>query len=104
MAKIAVIKTGGKQYKVREGQVLSIEKLPAAVGEKVNFETFLLADSETGESTIGKPTLGEQVEGKVVEQFKDDKVLVVKFHNKVRYKRTNGHRQNLTKVEITKIA
>ncbi|MEI6378761.1 MAG: 50S ribosomal protein L21 [Candidatus Falkowbacteria bacterium] len=104
MAKIAVIKTGGKQYKVKEGQVLSIEKLDAAAGDKVKFETLLLADSETGEATIGKPFLGEQVEGKIVSQTKDDKVMVIKFKNKIRYKRTAGHRQQITKVEITKIA
>ena len=104
MAKIAVIKTGGKQYKVKEGQILTIEKLAAAAGDKVKFDTLLLADSESGESTIGKPSLGEQVEGKIVAQAKDDKVLVVKFKNKIRYKRTAGHRQYITKVEITKIA
>lgn len=104
MSKIAVIKTGGKQYKVKEGQVLSVEKLMAKAGETVKFDTLLLADSESGEANIGKPSLGEKVEAKIVDQYRGDKILVVKFKNKIRYKRTQGHRQSLTKIEITKIA
>lgn len=104
MAKIAVIKTGGKQYKVKEGQNIKIEKLIGEVGAVVKFDTLLTADSESGDATIGTPSLGEKVEGKITAQAKDDKVTVVKYKNKVRYKKTVGHRQLITKVEILKIA
>ncbi|MBA3046767.1 50S ribosomal protein L21 [Patescibacteria group bacterium] len=104
MATIAVIKTGGKQYKVKKGQNIKIEKLSAKNGAKVKFDTLLTASSDGKEVNIGKPSLGEKVEGKVVEQGRDKKVMVVKYKNKTRYKRTLGHRQPFTKVEITGIA
>ncbi|MDD4902472.1 MAG: 50S ribosomal protein L21 [Patescibacteria group bacterium] len=102
MAKIAVIKTGGKQYKVTDGQLLNIEKIEKKQGDKVKFETLLIAD-EKG-LNIGKPSLGEKVEGEVVEQGRHDKISVVKFKNKTRYTRNRGHRQPFTKVKITAIA
>ncbi|MFA4941265.1 MAG: 50S ribosomal protein L21 [Patescibacteria group bacterium] len=104
MEKIAVIKTGGKQYKVKQGQILKIEKLEEEVGKKVKFETLLTATADAKELNIGKPTLGEKVEGKVTEQGRADKVSVVKYKNKTRYKKNVGHRQPFTKVEITSIA
>lgn len=102
MSKIAVIKTGGKQYKVAEGQTLSIEKIAAEKGEKVKFDTLLIADKDKVE--IGQPSLGEKVEAEVIEQGKGDKVTVVKYKNKIRYKRTKGHRQAYTSVKIAKVA
>lgn len=102
MAKIAVIKTGGKQYKVSAGQVLKIEKLEIEDGKNVKFDTLLIADGEKVE--IGKPSLGEKVEAKVLETGKAKKIAVVKFKNKTRYTRNVGHRQPFTKVEIAKIA
>jgi len=99
--KIAVIKTGGKQYKVAQGQNLKIEKINAEVGAALKFQTLLTADEENIE--IGKPLLGDLVEGKIVEQGKAKKVSVVKFKNKTRYKKNVGHRQPYTKIEITKI-
>lgn len=104
MSKIAVIKTGGKQYKVSEGQTLKIEKLAEEVGAAVKFEALLVADAEGQAVEIGKPSLGLKVEGKIVEQGRADKVAVVKYKNKTRYKRNVGHRQPFSKVEITKIA
>lgn len=106
MAKIAVIKTGGKQYKVREKDTLSVEKLPAEEGKSVTFdEVLMVADSESGEATLGKPGVkGAKVEAKVIEQARDKKVKVVKYKNKTRYTKVFGHRQPFTKVEITKIA
>ena len=101
--KLAVIKTGGKQYNVKVGEVLSIEKLDANVGDTVNFETLLVSDDEGTNLELGKPSLGEKVTAKVTEQGKLDKVMVVKFKNKVRYTRNNGHRQPFTKVEISSI-
>ena len=104
MSKIAVIKTGGKQYKVQQGQALKIEKLDLEVGANVKFETLLVAEADGSTVELGKPSLGEQVEAKIVEQGRADKVSVIKYKNKTRYKRNVGHRQPFTKVEISKIA
>ena len=101
MAKIAIIKTGGKQYKVSQGQNLKIEKIDAKVGESLKFQTLMVADEEKVE--LGRPVLGELVEGKVVEQGRNKKVSIIKFKNKTRYKRNVGHHQPFTKVEITKV-
>ncbi len=104
MTKIAVIKTGGKQYKVKEGQTVKVEKLPQEEGKSVKFDTLMIASTDGKEVNLGKPSLGEKTEAKVVEQGRDKKVTVVKYKNKTRYKRTLGHRQHFTKVEISKIA
>lgn len=101
MSKIAIIKTGGKQYKVKEGETIKIEKLPEEAGKKVKFDTLLIAEGE--ELTLGEPSLGEKVEGEVIETAQAKKVTVVKYKNKTRYKRTLGHRQLFTAVKITKI-
>ena len=69
MTKIAVIKTGGKQYKVKEGQTLKVEKLDKKDGAKVKFETLMIATADAKEVNLGKPSLGKKVEGKVVEQI-----------------------------------
>jgi large subunit ribosomal protein L21 len=104
MDKIAIIKTGGKQYKARQGQTLKVEKIEGKEGDKVKFDTLLIAQNDGGELNLGQPSLGEKVEGKIVEQGKDEKVNVVKYKNKTRYKRTIGHKQPFTKVEITSIS
>jgi large subunit ribosomal protein L21 len=101
--KIAVIRTGGKQYKVSEGKVVKIEKLKDEPGAAIKFDTLLIADADGENVEIGKPSLGEQVEGKILEHAKDKKVMVVKYKNKTRYLRTKGHRQDYTKIEVTKI-
>lgn len=102
--KLAVIKTGGKQYKVKEGQVVSLEKLKGEKGDNVSFVTLMTFDEKGSDINVGAPELGEVVSGEVVSQYKADKVSVVKFKNKTRYRRNVGHRQQLTKVKITKIA
>ena len=94
MSKIAVIKTGGKQYKVNEGQVIKVEKLEAEPGTKLKLDTLLIADGDKVE--VGTPSLGEKVEVEVIDTAKAKKVTVVKYKNKTRYKRTLGHRQNYT--------
>jgi large subunit ribosomal protein L21 len=104
MEKIAVIQTGGKQYKVKAGEILKIEKLSANVGDEVKFDTLLVASSDGQAMEIGKPSLGQKVVGKVLEFGKAKKVYVVKFKSKIRYKRTQGHRQPFTKVQISSIA
>ena len=99
--KIAVIKTGGKQYKVSRGQNLKIEKINGAAGAALKFPTLLVADDDKLE--LGQPILGDLVEGKILEQGRSKKISVIKFKNKTRYKRNVGHRQPFTKVEIVKI-
>ncbi len=103
MSKLAVIRTGGKQYKVKEGQTIKIEKLDKKEGDKVKFETLLTASEDGKDVNLGKPSLGEKTEGKVLEQEKNKKIEVVKYKNKIRYKRTKGHKQPFTKVEISSI-
>lgn len=106
MSKIAVIKTGGKQYKVAEGQQLKIEKLPAKEGQEVTFSDVLLVFDDQGkEVKVGTPKVeGAKVTAKVLKQGKDKKVMVIKFHSKTRYRRKRGHRQPFTQVEITNIS
>ena len=101
MDKIAVIKTGGKQYLVKQGQSIKIEKIIGEANKAVKFYTLLVADG--GKLNLGKPSLGEKVEGKILEQGRGKKIHVIKFKNKTRYKRNVGHRQSFTKVEIVKI-
>ena len=101
MDKIAVIKTGGKQYLVKQGQSIKIEKIIGEANKAVKFDTLLIANDK--KLDFGKPSLGNQVEGKIIEQGRNKKISVIKFKNKTRYKRNVGHRQPYTKVEITKI-
>lgn len=98
---IAVIKTGGKQYKVSQGQTLNVEKLNVKVGGALGLETLLVSDKET---LVGRPSLGERVQAKVLEHGKAKKVSVVKFKNKTHYKKNVGHRQPFTKIQIESIA
>ncbi len=102
--KIAIIKTGGKQYRVKEGQTIKVEKLEAEAGQTVKFETLLISDEEANNLEIGVPFLGEKVSGEIIKTAKDDKVTVVKYKSKTRYKKTVGHRQLKTAVKITAIA
>lgn len=100
---IAVIKTGGKQYVVKEGQTLNIEKVETPDGGEVFFEVLLIGD-ENG-VTLGKPAVAEaKVAGAVLTHGRDKKINVIKFKPKVRYKRKAGHRQHFTKVRITKVS
>jgi large subunit ribosomal protein L21 len=103
MAKIAVIKTGGKQYKVKEGEILKVEKLSLEAGKKVKFDTLLIADTDGSAMELGQPSLGEKVEAEVLGEGQGKKVLVVKYKNKTRYKRSIGHRQEYTQVKISQI-
>jgi len=99
----AVIKTGGKQYRVQEGDVLSIEKLGLDKGQKVNFGQVLLID-DNEKTLIGTPFLENSVvRGEVVENFKDKKIIVFKKKRRKQYKKKTGHRQELTRVKIEEI-
>ena len=99
----AIIVTGGKQYKVAEGDVLYIEKLPNEAGDKVTFDK-VLAVLDGDKATFGQPVVeGAKVEANVVKNGKGKKILVFKYKPKKNYRRRQGHRQPYTKVEITKI-
>ena len=99
----AIIQTGGKQYRVSEGDVVSIEKLTAAEGEEVVFDQVLTVVSDS-DIKIGKPVVeGAKVTAKVVEHGKGKKILVFKYKAKSNYRKRQGHRQPFTKVEISKI-
>ncbi len=100
----AVIATGGKQYKIQEGEILRIEKLNGNVGDTVTFDQVLLvADGEN--LTIGQPTVsGASVSARIVEQGKEKKILVFKYKRRKRYRRKQGHRQPFTAVKIDRIA
>lgn len=99
----AVIKTGGKQYKVEAGTKLKIEKLEVEEGKTITFdEVLLLADGEN--VTVGKPVVkGAKVTAKVAAQGRAKKIIVFKYKNKTRYSVKRGHRQHFTEVEITDI-
>jgi large subunit ribosomal protein L21 len=99
----AVIRTGGKQYKVSEGETLSVEKLDKKDGESVNFDEVLLVNT-AGSLKVGKPLVEKaKVKAKIVDTFRDKKIRVVKYKSKSRYTRTTGHRQTKTKILIEKI-
>jgi large subunit ribosomal protein L21 len=101
--KFAVIKTGGKQYIVEVGRFYEFEKLPGDEGAVINFEDVLMVvDGDNVQ--IGKPRVeGVKVSGKVLSQFKHETVRVFKYKKRKRTRKTYGHRQPLTKVEITAI-
>ncbi len=99
----AVIKTGGKQYRVSQGDIIEVDRLSLEKDGKVIFNDVLLIATENG-IKIGKPNLsGEKVEGKLLEHLKGDKIRVSKFKSKVRYRRVTGFRASLSKVQIEKI-
>ena len=98
----AIIATGGKQYRVGEGDVIYIEKIDAQVDSTVSFDVLLMGND--GDVKIGTPVVeGVKVEGKVVGQIRGEKIVVYKYKSKKNYRRKQGHRQPYTKVEITKI-
>ncbi|MBR4023693.1 MAG: 50S ribosomal protein L21 [Firmicutes bacterium] len=96
----AIIETGGKQYRVQEGDVITVEKLNAAVGETVCFDHVLVLGEGEG-IHVGTPYVGTAVEGKVVEEGKGKKVIIFKYKAKKDYRKKQGHRQPYTMVEIT---
>ena len=99
----AVVATGGKQYKVQEGDILRIEKLSGEIGDDVAFDQVLLVGE--GETVrIGRPIVeGALVKGKIVEQDKAKKIIVFKYKRRKRYRRKQGHRQTYTAVKINTI-
>jgi large subunit ribosomal protein L21 len=99
----AIIQTGGKQYRVSEGDVIVIEKLEAQAGETVAFEEVLTVVQD-GSVKIGQPVVaGAKVTGTVVEHGKGKKIRIFKYKSKANYRKRQGHRQPFTKVTIEKI-
>ena len=104
MSKSAIIETGGKQYKVSEGDVIYIELLEAEDGDKIKFSN-VLAIFDKGNSKIGSPYVsGANVEASVIKKGKAKKIIVFKMKRRKGYRRKQGHRQPYTKVKIDKIS
>ncbi len=99
----AIIETGGKQFRVAEGDTITVEKLSVEKGQEVVFERVLTVHKD-GELMVGRPVVdGAKVVGKIVEHGKDKKIIVFKYKAKKNYRRKQGHRQPLTRVLIEKI-
>lgn len=100
----AIIQTGGKQYRVAEGDILDVEKLDLPLGQSTTFSNILMvADGEN--VTFGAPFIANaSVQAEVIDQWKDEKVIAFKFRRRKGYHRTVGHRRRLTKLKITAIS
>ncbi len=101
----AVIETGGKQYLIETGSVMKIEKLEAEIGKDVVFDKVLLIANDDGSSVkMGAPYIeGASIAANVQDQGRSKKIRIVKFKNKIRYTRNQGHRQNFTKVKVKEV-
>jgi large subunit ribosomal protein L21 len=101
---LAVFKTGGKQYSVKAGQILKVEKLEGKKGDSISFKD-VLAVSENAQNTIGSPLVeGAVVEAKILDQIRDKKIIVFKKRKRQNYRSTQGHRQYLTVLKIETIS
>jgi large subunit ribosomal protein L21 len=99
----AVVSTGGKQYRVAQGDVLRVEKIDGDVGDSISFDRVLLV-SDGEKVTVGQPVVEDAaVKGRIVEQGKAKKILVFKYKRRKRYRRMQGHRQRYTAVKIDSI-
>lgn len=99
----AVVETGGKQYKVSEGDILSVERLSASEGDKLVLDKVLLYSDEN-DTKVGTPYVeGAKVEAEVMENGKGKKVIIFKFKSKKNYRKKQGHRQPYTRLKITSI-
>ena len=104
MSKIAVIKTGGKQYKVKEGDTIKVEKLEAAAGDRLSIDKVLMVNDENGNVKVGNPLVSNaRVEAEVMEQGREKKVVVFKYKRRKNYRKKQGHRQPFTRIKIIKI-
>ena len=100
----AIIKSGGKQLTVKPGDVVEVEKLDAEVGSEVTFSEVLAVGEEGGKLNVGTPVVeGASVSAKVLDQFRAKKIVVFKMKRRKGYRRTHGHRQSMTRVEIATI-
>ncbi len=99
----AVIRTGGKQYKVSEGDIITIERVSNPAQDQITF-TDVLMTAQDGQANFGQPLItGMTVTGKVLEHIRGEKIRVAKYKAKVRYRRVTGHRQELSQVQIESI-
>lgn len=104
MNKIAVIKTGGKQYNVKKGDVLKIEKIKDIEdGNEVEFDTLMVSEEDGNDLKMGAPVLDTKVKARIVEQGRGKKVRVVHYKSKTRQHKVYGHRQEFAKVEILSV-
>ncbi len=100
----AVFRTGGKQYRARQGELVRVDKLEASVGDAVEFDQVLMVGEGT-DIKVGKPLVsGGKVSAKVTSQGRADKITIIKFRRRKHYQRKQGHQQHYTEVEITSIA
>ena len=100
----AIIKTGGKQHKVAEGEILKVEKLKASEGEPVDITDVLLIEKD-GEVTLGSPFIeGAKVTAKILRHGKEDKVTIIKMKRRKDYRKKQGHRQNYSEIQIEQIS
>lgn len=100
----AILETGGRQYKVRQGEVLDVERLDAEPGADIELDRVLLISGDDGKLAVGRPFVpGAKVVAEVVDQIKGEKIIVFKYKAKVRYRRKTGHRQRLTRIRIKDI-
>jgi len=100
----AVIKTGGKQHKVAEGEILKVEKLKASEGDPIDITDVLLIEKD-GEVTLGSPFIeGAKVTAKILRHGKDDKVTIIKMKRRKDYRKKQGHRQNYSEIQIEQIS
>ena len=99
----AVIETGGKQYRVMPGQMIEVDTLAGEVGANVEFDRVLAISNESNELMLGDSLKTARVRGRISEHGRAAKILVFKFKRRKQYKRTIGHRQNFTRVEVQEI-
>jgi len=99
----SIVKIGGSQYKVSIGDVFKIEQVKGKAGDKLTFDKVYLIYSK-GKVSVGKPIVrGAKVEAKIIDQIKGEKIKILKYKAKSRYRRKIGHRQRYTRIEITKV-
>jgi large subunit ribosomal protein L21 len=100
----AIVETGGKQYRVKPGDTVAVERLSGEPGETLDLDRVLLVAGNDDKARIGSPGIeGAVVRAEVVEQFRGQKIIVFRYKSKVRYRRKTGHRQSLTRLRITDI-
>ncbi len=103
MVNFAVVKTGGKQYLVKEQDIITVDKLPNKEKETVELPVLAMFDNEGKSLKLGMPTLAKGIKAEVISQVKGDKIRVAKFKAKVRYRKVTGFRPHLTQLKIVKI-
>jgi large subunit ribosomal protein L21 len=100
----AIVETGGKQYRVKPGDTVAVERLAGEPGETLDLDRVLLVAGNDDKARVGSPGIeGAVVRAEVVEQFRGQKIIVFRYKSKVRYRRKTGHRQSLTRLRITDI-